>query len=397
MIHAILFISGLLLAILSEIARVYFIMPFPGSQEDNTISIAYWLHQNIWLLRIVSAVLLARPALFLFRQKGRYILKIAAALGMLIWGIIAWLFTMNFMADKMFLQPSTLTFKAATETTLPGSTVIVGVLINGKAHAYPLEYIGYHHQIRDNINGIPVMITYCTVCRTGRAWSPNVNGNNEEFRLVGMDHFNAMFEDKSTGSWWRQATGQAIAGPLKGQQLREFPMMQRTLDEWRKQYPQSMIMQPDPGFAAQYERMKGYASGGSGSALTDTNPESWQKKSWIIGITMGRTSKAYDWKQLQKLRIIEDSLEGQHFVIAASNDKASFSAWRRTDDKSKQTLSFTVDEQGIIRDKATGSAWTYYGKCIEGANQGMQLLELAAYQEFWHSWLTFHPGTLQYK
>lgn len=59
------------------------------------------------------------------------------------------------------------------------------------------------------------MVTYCTVCRTGRVYSPMVNGKLETFRLVGMDHFNAMFEDASTKSWWRQSNGDCIAGPLK--------------------------------------------------------------------------------------------------------------------------------------------------------------------------------------
>ena len=43
------------------------------------------------------------------------------------------------------------------------------------------------------------MVTYCTVCRTGRVFSPIVEGQPETFRLVGMDHFNAMFEDEGTG------------------------------------------------------------------------------------------------------------------------------------------------------------------------------------------------------
>jgi hypothetical protein len=47
-------------------------------------------------------------------------------------------------------------------------------------------------------------------------FSPVVDGRSETFRLVGMDHFNAMFEDASTHSWWRQANGEAIAGPSKG-------------------------------------------------------------------------------------------------------------------------------------------------------------------------------------
>ena len=68
---------------------------------------------------------------------------------------------------------------------------------------------------------------------------PFVNGKKESFRLVGMDHFNAMFEDKTTKSWWYQATGEAIAGPLKNKTLTEIPSQQMTLSAWLRQYPNS--------------------------------------------------------------------------------------------------------------------------------------------------------------
>jgi len=97
------------------------------------------------------------------------------------------------------------------------------------------------------------MITYCTVCRTGRVYQPLVNGKYEKFRLVGMDHFNAMFEDASTGSWWRQVTGEAVTGRLKGQHLPQLFSTQTSLAEWLQLHPNSLIMQADSGFIKSYD------------------------------------------------------------------------------------------------------------------------------------------------
>ncbi|MFM9653974.1 DUF3179 domain-containing (seleno)protein, partial [Streptomyces galilaeus] len=74
-----------------------------------------------------------------------------------------------------------------------------------------------------------MIATYCTVCRTGRIFSSTVDGVPEKFRLVGMDHFNAMFEDARTKSWWQQATGKAITGKQKGKQLIEMASQQMSL------------------------------------------------------------------------------------------------------------------------------------------------------------------------
>ncbi len=70
-----------------------------------------------------------------------------------------------------------------------------------------------------------------------------------------MDHFSAMFEDAATKSWWRQVTGVAVAGPLKGKQLAEIPSSQLTLAAWMDQYPQSRVFQP--GYLLLQSNMKG--------------------------------------------------------------------------------------------------------------------------------------------
>ena len=107
-------------------------------------------------------------------------------------------------------------------------------------------FLGYHHHIQDVVGGSPVLVTYCTVCRTGRVFEPVVNGKQETFRLVGMDHFNAMLEDATTKSWWRQATGEAVSGKLKGQKLPEVFSTQTLLATWLLLHPASKIMQADP-------------------------------------------------------------------------------------------------------------------------------------------------------
>jgi hypothetical protein len=72
-------------------------------------------------------------------------------------------------ADTMFYQPSVLTLKNAAENKVGKERLVIGVEVNGQARAYPIQYIGYHHQVRDTLGGKPIIVTYCTVCRTGRA------------------------------------------------------------------------------------------------------------------------------------------------------------------------------------------------------------------------------------
>ena len=154
-----------------------------------------------------------------------------------IYVVIFYVFTFQMEADKMFLQPTHTYFYKIAENKIPIDKLVIGVAENGLQKAYPIQLIGYHHQVRDSIGQTPVMVTYCTVCRTGRVYSPMVNGKLENFRLVGMDHFNAMFEDASTKSWWRQSNGECIAGPLKGYKLKEINSEQLSLQAWFRKHP----------------------------------------------------------------------------------------------------------------------------------------------------------------
>ena len=158
-----------------------------------------------------------------------------------------------------------------------------------------------------------------------------MDGTVERFRLVGMDHWNAMFEDESTGSWWRQATGEAVAGRRKGMKLAEMRSDQVTLRECLAIHPESLVMEADPAFADSYPKDDGFEEGTSRKRLTGTNPESWQEKSWVVGIEIDGRSKAFDWNRLRKERVINDSVAGTPIVLVLAADEASFFAFERPD------------------------------------------------------------------
>lgn len=375
-----LFYFGILGLILFEICNVYFIMPMPGSQEMNSIGLAYFLYSWRWAFRIIFSLCILYKAIPAFQES-----KILVPLFLLLtFGIV---YATNFImaADKMFLQVNKLLMTPSAKNKIDLDKIILGIEHSGEARAYPMQFLGYHHQVIDTIAGKPVIITYCTVCRTGRVFEPIVKGKVESFRLVGMDHFNAMFEDQSTKSWWRQVSGEAIAGPLKGQSLPEFFSRQMSLKDWLALYPNSLVMQEDTSFSETYEGMKMYESGKSKGDLTKRDSASWQRKSWIVGVKMKDKSKAYDWNKLAEAKIIHDHIDHQPIVIALSNDKKSFVAFER-----KEGQVFTMQGDSLFDGVNT------YNLLGHSSNSGVpHLISIKIYQEYWHSWQTFHPETMR--
>ncbi|MEO6541557.1 MAG: DUF3179 domain-containing (seleno)protein [Ferruginibacter sp.] len=392
--RSLLLITGLLILFAAEILRVYFIMPFPASQRSETIQVAYFIDKYIWVFRILGLILLVPPMIYVFRN-SKWWRKILLAIFVLLYGLIFYMFNFKFLADKMFYQPKNKILATVAANKIDSTKLVIGVNIKGEAKAYPIELIGYHHQVQDTIGGEPVMITYCTVCRTGRAFSPFVKGKFEKFRLVGMDHFNAMFEDATTKSWWRQATGVAVAGPLKGTALKEIPSEQMTIAAWIRQHPNTLIMQPDAVFAKQYKGLEGFDDGTIKSGLEKRDSSSWQFKSWVIGVQISGHAKAYDWNELVKQRLINDTFQNTALLLVLENDNRSFHVWNRKTDDVLPEFSFDVASQ-TMKDNVTGSVWNMNGECTEGVLKGSRLTPIQAYQEFWHSWESFHPGAAKY-
>ena len=378
-----LFYTGIICLALFEVANVYFIMPMPGgSQEINSIDLAYTLYSWRWIFRGIFAILIILGLKSVFFNK-----KWLPIIALFLLSVIIYMTNFYMAADAMFYQPNTLAVKDINENNVTIDRLIIGVTFEGQAKAYPIQYLGYHHQVRDSIGSKPIMVTYCTVCRTGRVFEPIVNGKNEEFRLVGMDHFNAMFEDKSTKSWWRQATGEAITGSLKGQILPEFPSMQTTLKKWIELYPNSLVMQPDEYFQEQYDSMKTYEKGKVIGKLTRRDTLSWQNKSWIVGVEIGKSSKAYDWNLLQKERVVYDVIDQTPIVVVLSQDSNSFVVLERL----SQEQTFEIENDTL---KGVENNYNFIGKSLNG--QGKNLKQINSYQEYWHSWQTFHPNTQRY-
>jgi hypothetical protein len=77
-----------------------------------------------------------------------------------------------------------------------------------------------------------------------------------------------------------------------------------------------------------------------------------------VGVIAGQYAKAYDWNMLIDRRKIEDTIGAVPVVVQLGSDSVSFRAWEKGSD-------------GHLR-------------------------PLQAYQEFWHSWSHFHPGTTRY-
>jgi hypothetical protein len=390
-----IFWIGVILFVIPGLIYAYLLMPFPGSQDLNMITVSYYLEKILMPLRIIGALLLIWYFIKYFANN-----TLAGKIGkgaVLVLCLASFYITdIKYKAESMFEEPQTIKFANAFTNKVPLNYIIIGVVANGVAKAYPLIYLGYHHKVQDNVGSEPVLVTYCTMCRTGRVYSPVVNGIRQQFRLVGARHYNAIIEDESTKSWWYQATGNAAVGKLKGQHLKELPYEQSTLGAWLARYPSSLILQPDGHYVSDYTDLKNYDVLQAVDKDTSIkNKDSLMRKSWVIGLIVKGQAKAFDWRAVTRERIVNGDVGNTPVLVVMEKDSATYHAFTRT--VNGKPLYFKKDATGHLTDSETQSTWDWNGLATAGPLKGSRLTKIQAYQEYWHSWKHFHPNTLFWK
>ena len=102
---------------------------------------------------------------------------------------------------------------------------VLSVALRGRVKAYPVRILMWHEIVNDRIGGQPVTVTYCPLCNTGIAFRrPVVDGELLDFGTSGrLFNSNLVMYDRQTGTYWSQATLEAIVGPLAGRRLHFIP------------------------------------------------------------------------------------------------------------------------------------------------------------------------------
>lgn len=134
--------------------------------------------------------------------------------------------------------------------------LVLGVVIDAQAVAYPVRIMAHHELANDEIAGVPISMVYCTLCRSGLLFDRRVGGGSDaveqvlDFQTSGLlIESNKIMVDVQTDTLWRHQTGIGMSGPLEGRELAQFPVLTTTWAEWLAEHPETEILDlPGPIF-----------------------------------------------------------------------------------------------------------------------------------------------------
>ena len=167
---------------------------------------------------------------------------------------------------KALSMPSTMTpdeVSARNENErgklLVSTDLVIGVVIDGEARAYPLRLLRWHESVNDVVGGRAIAVTYSPLSGGMAVWDRTVEGDQIELAVSGrIYNSSTLLYDRQTdgraSSLWHQLTGEAVAGPAAGRRLQPLPTVLQTWAAWTEAHPETTVMAPDPSSKSLYKR-----------------------------------------------------------------------------------------------------------------------------------------------
>ena len=285
--------------------------------------------------------------------------------------------------------------KADNENHVADSDIVLGLEINGEAKAYPLSILVWHEIVNDNVGGVPVAVTYCPLCFTNQVFERVLNGQSVEFGTSGkLYNSNLVMYDRMTGTYWSQGLGLGIKGELTGQSLNIIPFDVITWGDWKKLYPDTVVLTTNTG------HIRAYGVDPYGDYYTDPRiifpveyrDDRMHPKEIILGFHEGLVFKAYKQQDVESSVVINDQVNNEPILLVSLYSGNARSFDRMVDG---EILEFTYKDNKIV-DINTNSEWNYDGVAISGELEGTELERLAFNPGFWFEWFAFHPETQVY-
>ncbi|MDA0334936.1 MAG: DUF3179 domain-containing (seleno)protein [bacterium] len=294
--------------------------------------------------------------------------------------------------------------------------LVVGVVRNGEAKAYP-ENLGWWHEIvNDRIGGEFITVTLCPLTGTPQVFHATAdNGSQIEFGVSGLliNSNLVMYDRRDNETLYPQMVYTGINGRFKGEQLELLPAIETTFAMWKKMYPESQVAQFGTGLerysqqqSRKYQSADRFASYPYGdyrtndgyfiAPVTTGRPDlsTYFAKEVITGICLGDELRAYPFADMAPAAVINDTLGGHELLVLFDLESRTSIPYSRVVDGQSLTF-YQVQAEGDLpvefRDVETGSRWDMLGVAVDGALAGSRLEQLPSYNSMWFAWSTYWP------
>ncbi len=280
---------------------------------------------------------------------------------------------------------------------LSDNDIVIGFQSDGAARAYPLKILDWHEIINDDLNGKKVAIIYCPLTGTGIAWKRTINGEVTTFGVSGLLYnANLIPYDRLTDSNWSQMRLDCVNGPLSGEVIETYHLVETTWKTWKEMFPNSTVVSTNTGFSRDYNRYPygDYKTNNSKLLFPVSSTDSRiPGKERVLAVIENKKAKVFQFKNFDGgTSIITNQFEGLDFVVVGNKGKNFMAAFEKKIKDIDREFTTIADGENIMQD-AQGNKYNLFGTITEGPDEGESLVCMTSFMGFWFSFDSFYPNT----
>ncbi len=282
--------------------------------------------------------------------------------------------------------------EARAASYLDDGDQIFGIVIGGRAYAYPQRILAWHEFFTDEIDEVPIAGVYCTLCGSVVIYNTRVDGEVYDLGTSGfLYRSNKLMYDKATQSLWSMLLGKPVIGPLvaKDIELSVLPVETTDWASWVERFPDTKVLSDNTGYDRDYGTGVAYKNYYASDRLMFPVPlldERLDNKARIFvprieGYETDPLGITVDF--LKKNRLYEAEINDTKVLILTDGSSGS-RAYH------VGTHTFQAFEDGILVDKEDRK-WEVGEDFIK--LEGMKFPRLPAHEVFWFAWVNTFPST----
>ncbi len=279
------------------------------------------------------------------------------------------------------------------------------------ARAYPLSILIWHEIVNDEVDGLPVSITFCPLCNASITFARDFDGQVLDFGTTGrLRNSDLIMYDRQTETWWQQFTGEGIVGKYAGEQLNFLSSQVISWGDFKEAHPDGDVLsRPNMPRNYGYNPYVGYDSTSRPFLFLGTPDPRLEPAERVLGLTTDTEAIAYPFETLEEAGVVHDTFGGVDLaifhraglasaldtsVISKGRDIGAVAVFERQ--LGDQLLTFSPNEDGTFSDAETGSTWDILGEATDGPLAGEKLTPVLHFDHFWFAWAAFFPATELY-
>lgn len=285
--------------------------------------------------------------------------------------------------NPVFINPGEATF-------LNDDDLVIGIIQDGEARAYPHRILDWHEIVNDD----GITISYCPLTGSALGWLSKTDNKQTTFGVSGLLYnSNLILYDRNTNSNWSQLRIDCINGSLIGNEPESTKIVETEWKNWLLLYPNTKVLSTNTGFDRDYNLYPyGDYKTNQNKFLFSASPSNnaLPNKQRVFAIINKKQSKVYQFSNFDNDgKAFKDTFNNNEYLIVG--DKNIINAFLLSGDYTNLNFEYDFNNTETFFKDDEGNTWSVFGEAISGPRQGEHLTSAKSFVSFWFAVAAFYP------